>query len=79
MQLSAELQTSKADRQAAIDRLTLELQKKPSGDGLSEARVREIAQDVIDRKYKEILKLIDSHNNRQSIEIDEVTLITLYA
>lgn len=70
-QLSAELQTSKADRQAAIDRLTLELQKKPSGDGLSEARVREIAQDVIDRKYKEILKLIDSHNNRQSIEIDE--------
>ncbi|XP_019852749.1 PREDICTED: SUN domain-containing protein 2-like isoform X2 [Amphimedon queenslandica] len=71
-QLSAELQTSKADRQAAIDRLTLELQKKPSGDGLSEARVREIAQDVIERKYKEILKLIDSHNNRQSTEIDEL-------
>ena len=67
------------DSQATIDRLTLEVQKKPSGDGLSVARVREIAQDVVERKYKEILKLIDSNNNRQSTEIVEVTLITLYA
>ena len=34
------------------------------------ARVKEIAQDIVDMRYKEIMKLIEA--NEQSSEIDKV-------
>ena len=64
------LKASTTEGKEAIDRLTLEVHKKPAGDGLSVARVKEIAQDIVDVRYKEIMKLIEA--NEQSSEIDKV-------